>query len=446
MIKHKIKTFVFFVLHRVRQSPRLQKIVNNIGWLFFDNIFRMGISLLVGIWVARYLGPGQYGLLNFALAFLFFFHAMAMMGLHQIVVRDIVKKPECADETLGTAFIMQLAGGITALLLAVFIIARLRPEDDLVKIMVAVLGTLMILRATEVVKYWFESQVLSKYTVWVENISVLASACVKVLLILLSAPLMAFVWVIFAEALLTATGLMIVYSWRGGSLFNWRIRFDRAKSLLTESWPMLLSALAVMILMRVDQVMLGQLIGNEAVGIYSVAVRISEIWYFIPSVIVASVFPAVIAAKKQGENIYYQRLQKLYDLMIAMALGIAVIMTFASDWVIVLLFGHAYEQAGTVLAIHIWGAVFVSFGIAWAKWMVIEGLQLTMLKINLLSLAANIILNYLLIPKYGVTGAAVATAVSYSLGHTIFALFFKDQKKAVTMLFRTFLSFRRVIS
>ncbi|HES59337.1 MAG TPA: flippase [Caldithrix sp.] len=445
MINYKIKAFVSFVLDRIRKSPRLQKIGKNAAWLFFDQILRMGVSLVVGIWVARYLGPEQYGLLNFALAFLFFFQALAMMGLSEIVVRDIVKNPECANETLGTAFTMQLLGGSISLLLAVMTIFWLRPEDGLVKLMVAVLGFGMILRATEVIKYWFTSQVLSKYTVWVENIAVLALACVKVSLILLSAPLMAFVWVIFAEAIMVAVGLMAVYVWRGGSLFSWQVRLDRAKSLFAESWPMLLSVMAVMVLMRVDQVMLGQLIGNEAVGIYSAAIRISEVWYFIPAVIVASVFPAIIESKKQGEDIYYQRLQKLYDLMVVMAVTIAVVITFVSDWLILLLFGQAYEQAGTVLAIHIWGAIFVFFGAAWGKWMVIEGYQSTMFKMHLLSLAANISLNFILIPKYGAMGAAVATAISYSLGHTVFALFFKNQRKAITMLFRTAFFFRRIM-
>ncbi len=120
---------------------------------------------------------------------------------------------------------------------------------------------------------------------------------------------------------MVAVGLTAAYVWRGGSVFKWQVRLNRAKSLFAESWPMLLSVMAVMVLMRVDQVMLGQLIGNEAVGIYSAAVRISEIWYFIPFVIVASVFPAIIETKKQSEDIYYERLQKLYDLMVVMAVA-----------------------------------------------------------------------------------------------------------------------------
>jgi len=427
---YKNKFLPLFNRNNLKQRPRLLKIVENIGWLFFDQILRMGVSLIVGIWVARYLGPAQYGLLNFVIAFLFLFNAISMMGMRDIVVRDIVREPECADRTLGTAFVMQLLGGMASLLLAVVIIAWLRPEDGLVKLMVAVLGSGMILRATEVIKYWFESQVLSKYTVWVENIAVLALACVKAALILLAAPLMAFVWAIFAEAVLVAVGLMAVYAWRSGSFFNWQARLDRAKSLFAESWPMFLSALAVMVLMRVDQIMLGQMIDDEAVGIYAAAVRISELWYFIPAVIVASVFPAIIEAKKQNESFYYKRLQKLYDVLVVLAIGIALPMTFLSDWMILLLFGQAYEQAGTVLAIHIWGAIFVFFGMAWGKWMVIEGFQSTMFKMNLMSLMANISLNFILIPRYGATGAAIATAISYSLGHTVFALFFKNQRKA----------------
>ena len=445
MNKYGIKSALSFLHNSMKQRPNLQKIVENISWLFFDRILRMGVGLIVGVWVARYLGPSQYGLLNFALAFVTLFMAIAMLGINSIVVRDIVKQPACANETLGTALVMQLFGGIAALLLAVVAIAWLRPEDESVKLMVAVLGSVMVFKATEVVKYWFESQVLSKYTVWVENAVFLVVAGVKAAMIILQAPLMAFVWVIFSEAALVAVGLIAVFVWVGGSFFKWQARFDRAKSLLKDSWPMILSGLAILIYMRIDQIMLGQMIGDEEVGIYSAAVRISEVWYFIPAAIVASVFPAIIEAKKQSESLYYQRLQKLYDLMVIMAVGIALPMTFLSDWLIALLFGQAYAKAGTVLAVHIWGAIFVFFGTAWSRWMIIEGFQSTMLKINLMSLVANLLLNLILIPRYGAVGAAIATAISYSLGHTIFALFFKNQKKAVTMMIRTLFSFRRLI-
>jgi O-antigen/teichoic acid export membrane protein len=398
---------------RLHNRLNLQKILINTSWLFADRIISMGVGLLVGVWVARYLGPEQFGLFNYVAAFVALFSAIATLGLNGIVVRDLVKEPKATNATLGTAFVLQLIGGLLAVGMAVIVIGYLRPGDALAKLMVAVLGFVMVFKATEVVKYWFESQVQSKYTVWAENAVFIVIAGIKIVLILSHAPLMAFVWAVLAEAALVALALLCVYARCGSGLRNWQVQIQRAKSLLKDSWPLILSGLAIMVYMRIDQIMLGQMLGDEAVGIYSAAVRISEVWYFVPMAIVASVFPSIIEAKKKSEALYYQRLQWLYDVMVVLALSVAVPMTFLSDWAVSLLFGQAYEQAGAVLAIHIWTAVFVGLSFSSGRWFINEGYTLLALKRNLLGLVVNVILNTYLIPLYGPKGAALATLLSY---------------------------------
>jgi O-antigen/teichoic acid export membrane protein len=103
-----------FVLRRIAHRPELVKIIDNIGWLFFDKTLRMGVGLFVGVWVTRYLGPEQFGLFNFATAFTALFGAVATLGLQGIVVRDIVNDPSCKEETLGTAALLHLIGGTLA--------------------------------------------------------------------------------------------------------------------------------------------------------------------------------------------------------------------------------------------------------------------------------------------------------------------------------------------
>jgi O-antigen/teichoic acid export membrane protein len=406
---------------RIAHQPGLLKILDNIGWLFFDKILRMGVGLLVGVWVARYLGPEQFGLLSFALAFVGLFGAVATLGLQGIVVRDIVRDQSSANETLGTAFVLQLLGGLTAYLLVLAAIYYFRPDDTLAKAIVAILGFTLVLKAGETIKYWFESQVQSKFVVWVENSVFLLIAGVKVVMILAQAPLIAFVWASLAEATLVAATLLTVYSWTRGKLRSWKPSLGRAKTLLRDSWPLILSGMAVMIYMRIDQIMLGQMIGDEAVGIYSAAVRISEVWYFIPMAITASVFPSIIDAKNRSEELYYQRLQKLFDLMVWTSVAIALPMTFLSSTLVVMLFGPAYAHAGTVLAIHIWAAVFVFLGVASSRWFLTENRQILSLQRTLLGAGVNVGLNSLMIPRFGIVGAACATVISYSV-----AVFFSD--------------------
>jgi PST family polysaccharide transporter len=177
----------------------------------------------------------------------------------------------------------------------------------------------------------------------------------------------------------------------------------------------MLSGMAIMVYMRIDQIMLGQIMGDKSVGIYSAAVRISEIVYFIPMSIAASAFPAIIEIKKESEALYYQHLQKLYDIMVVLALVIALPVTFLSDWMVALLFGNAFIEAGPVLAIHVWAGIFVFLGVAGSKWYIVENLQRISLVNSSLGALANIALNFILIPHWGVIGAAWATVVSYAI-------------------------------
>ena len=416
-----------FIYRRIEHRPNLLKIVDNIGWLFFDKILRMGVGLLVGVWVARYLGPEQFGLFSFASAFVGMFGAVAGLGLQSIVVRDIVRDPSCKEETLGTAAVLELLGGSLAYGLVLGCIFWLRPDDTLAKFLVAILGSIMLFRFSDVALYWFESQVLSKYIVWIQNSCFLIFAVIKVGLILSHAPLLAFAWATAAEALLVAVLIFLMLGLRGPKLQQLRFSLLRAKSLLTDSWPLLLSGMAIMVYMKIDQIMLGQMLGDDAVGIYSAAVRISEVWYFIPVMIVASVFPAILEAKKRDEAQYIQRLQRLYDLMVWLSVAIALPMTFVSTPIVVALFGSAYAESGPVLAIHIWASVFVFLGVASSQWFVAESRQILSLQRTLLGAIVNVIMNFILIPSFGPIGAAISTVVAYAI-----AAFLSDAVQAET--------------
>ncbi len=419
---------------RIEQSPNLQKALTNTGWLFGDKILRMGVGLLVGVWIARYLGPEQFGLMNYAMAIVALFGAVASLGLNGIVVRDLVNKPEAANETLGTAFLLQAMGGLFAFWFAVLAISFARPNDNLAKLLVAVLGFVMVFKSTDVVRYWFESQVKSKYVIWMENGIFLALAVVKVGLILMEASLMAFVWAAFVEGVLVAVGLLGVFALRGGALSAWRIRYGRAKGLLKDSWPLILSGLAVMVYMRIDQIMLGQMLGDEAVGIYSAAVRISEVWYFIPMAIAASVFPSIIEAKKQSEDLYCQRIQRLYDLMVLLALAVAIPMTFLSEWIVVFLFGNEYLQAAPILSISIWAGLSVALSAVHGKWLLTEGMQHYALLYTAIGCLVNIVLNMYLIKKYGVVGAAFATVAAQTLPYFLLLLTKKTRQHLIIII------------
>ncbi|MEQ6331737.1 flippase [Pseudomonas chengduensis] len=416
-----------FIRRRLEHRPGALRIIDNISWLFFDKILRMGVGLLVGVWVARYLGPEQFGLLSFAIAFASLFGAFVVLGLPSIVVRDIVRDPGCKEVTLGTAAVLQLMGGFFSYAVILASILWLRSEDPLARTIVAIVGGGLLFKASDVVVYWFESQVQSKYIVWAQNSVFIVFAVIKIFLILKEASITAFAWAVLGEAAIASIFVIFIMNARAFTLKKLEPRWGRAKELLADSWPLLLSSVAVTLYMKVDQIMLALMEGDEAAGIYSAAIRVSEIWYFVPIAICASIFPSMLAMKKNNTKIYYERLQYLFDAMVWLSLSVALVVTFLSSWIVALLFGEAYMASGSVLAIHVWGAVFVFLGVASSQWFLAENLQMLSLQRTILGLIINVLGNIILIPICGASGAALSTVLSQAV-----AAWFSDALQART--------------
>jgi len=398
---------------RLAERPNLLRVLANTGWLFADKVVRMSVGLLVGVWVARYLGPQEFGLLNYAIALVAIFGAVAPLGLNRIVVRDLAKDSESAAVTLGTAFGLQVTGGAFAVGLVILFVHVASPADTTIKLLAALLSIALTLRATDVIKYWFEAEIRSKYTVLVDGFAFFVSSTVKVVLILLHAPLLAFVWAIILETALSALGIAIFYSLKTRALGNWRFRFWRAKELLHQSWPIVLSALAIMVQARADQVMLGSMIGSREVGQYSAAMRLIEAFGFVPTIIVGSIAPIVTRAKQESSDRYRERMIDVYRVMFITFLAVAIpIFLFGRSFTIFLL-GSDYSKAGSLLALFAVRQFFVNFGVARSLYITNENL----FKYGLLSAVVgsilNIVLNYFLIPTYKSDGALLATVISF---------------------------------
>ena len=408
-----IKFLPGFVRTRLDERHNLQKIITNTGWLFADKILRMGVGLFVGVWVARYLGPEQYGILNYALAFVGLFSVLSTLGLDGIVVRELVKYPERQNEILGSTFLLKLSGGCLAFVAVVIVSAMMKPEDTLTRLIIGIVGFSLIVQSFKTIDLWFRSQVASKYTVLSENSSFVLASVTKVALILKRASLLAFVIVNLGQTILSMIGLIFFFKKKGKSLIQWRPAYSVAVSLIKESWPLIFAGLAIAIYMKIDQIMLGEMIGKKAVGTYAAAVRLSEIWYFIPMAIASSVFPAIVKSKQLGEKIYKHRIQKFYDLNATLAYLLSIPITFLAPFIIRTLYGDAYAGAEAIFAIHIWACLFVFLGVARSQYLVNEGL----IKFSFFATAAgaiiNLGLNFILIPLYEGVGAAIATVVSY---------------------------------
>lgn len=429
----------------LKNHQGFMKYAKNSSWLFIEKILRMVVVFFVGVWLVRYLGPEQFGLFSYAQSFVGLFMAVASLGLDGILVRELLKDESRRDQLMGTAFILKFIGAFLVIILLVFAI-QFTDNDTYTNTLIFIIALATFLHSFNVIDFYFQSQVLSKYTVYTRSISLFISSVVKIALILNEATLITFAWIVVLESLMLVVGYIYFYIKQNNfvsgtlsfSLFSWKFNLETAKNLLKDSWPLMFSFMAIAIYVRIDQVMIKEMLDAEAVGQYAAAVKLSEAWYFIPSVIAASLFPAIMNAKKQNKELYYARLQKLYDLMVWMAIAIALPMTFLSDWIVDLVYGSQYSQAGTVLMIHIWTGMFVFLGIAFGQYLIAENFTKKALYRTLLGAVSNISLNYILIPIYGINGAAIATLLGQFIANYAYDFFDKDlhyQLKMKTMSF-----------
>lgn len=382
----------------------------------------MGVGFFVGVWVIRYLGPEQYGTLNFALAFVALFSVLATLGLEGIVVRDIVHDPTCRDETLASAFVLKLIGGGVALIFSVAIIVVIRPKESIYWWLVGIGATATIFQSLDVIDYWYQAEVRSKYTVYARNAAFLIIALIKVMLIIFHAPLVAFAWAGLTEIALASLGLLFICRSQGRSLKPYMATISRARLLLRQSWPLVVSTIFVVILMRTDQVMLGQMRGDKDVGIFSAALALSEVWYFVPLAITSSVFPAMVHAWKMDEKLFYQRLRQLYLLMVWLSLAVAIPLTLFSREIVTVLYGIKYQSTATVLSIHCWTGIFLFLGVVSNMWYLLENLNHYTLYRCIVGATINVGLNLVLIPEFGANGAAISTLVAQSVASYLFDL------------------------
>ena len=404
-------------------SQGFRKYFANTSWLLGERVFRMAISLFVGIYVARYLGPESYGLLSYALSFVWLFSAFLDLAHREIIVRELVKTPEQQKMILGSAILLRFGGAIL-LGIGVAIGLQFVNNDRQTSLMIGIMTLGMTFQSWELIDYYFQSQVQSKYTVWAQTVQIIITSLIKIALIIWKAPLIWFAAVFSFEFVILSALYLLIFFWRAGSFPIRSFKINYLIKLLNNSFPLFLTGMAILIYMKIDQVMLKELAGVQSVGIYAAAVKLCEVWYPLPVLIAGSLYPAIILVKDTNSALYNSRLQKLYTLMVWGAFALAIPITFLADWIIFILYGNDFSDSIIILRIYVWAGIFVFLSVVNNKWMVIENYQKYILLTSLIGMSSNILLNVILIPHYGASGAAFATLISYGFGSYLCLFFF----------------------
>lgn len=400
------------------------KYLKNIAWLFSDTLMRIFSGFIVGIFVARYMGVDNFGLYNYILAVFSVFISLSSLGMNGVVVKELVGSDE-QSTILGSALLLQRIGALSTSILLIFWAVFLNQDkpNDFLLVFFLILPTLLI-QSSNIYKYWFEYKVSSKYTVIAQNLALVVGVFLKLIIIFFNFNYL----YIIAVTIIEQTILTITLRW-SFKKHNPKMRLKISKSvcadLFSKSWPLVLSGLSFVLYVRLDQIMIGEILGVKEVGIFSVAVKLIEVWYFLPAIVVSTLFPALIKLRTESVEKYNQKMQLLYDLVAVVGVGIVIGTVCFADLIIKYTFGVEYIRAADQLKIYSVVCLFYFFNSVSGRWYINEGLQKVALFRNLLGLVIAVILNFLLIPRFGLTGASLSTIISYISSAYLFDLFDK---------------------
>lgn len=403
-----------------------RKYTANMSWLFVGRVANIILSFAVSVVIARHLSPAGFGQINFVISFVSLFGFLATLGSDSIIVRNLVERPADAAKTLGTGLAIKIGGGLIGAISATVAICILSSSFD-ERLFVAVYSTSFIFQCLNIVDLYYQAKVISKRSVFAQLFGSTLSSIIKIFLVIAGAPVL---YIIMAYVLETALiGLLLVVSWVKSHERVGDIHFDSniLKEILKVSWPLMLSTVASVIYARIDQVMIKGLLGNTDLGIYSSAVKLAEGWYFIPGIIVSSLFPALVSARANF-TLYMKRLRWLYILLLVLSVSIAIGTTFLGGWIITLFYGPSYSAGALSLILYTWGGVGVFLGTGISQFLIAEGATRIMFVMTLFGAILNVLLNLALIPLYGINGSAFATFVSY-MSTLVILLFFSTTRR-----------------
>lgn len=421
-------------------ATRFKKYIENASWLIFEKGFSLFVGLVVAISVARYLRSENYGLLNYALSFVSIFSAFSTLGVDQIIVRELAKDPAKKDELLGTGFIIKIAGSFFMIVVMITVMIFM-DHNAFTNILIMIIATAEIFKGFEVINYFFQAQVMSKFVVQIQLVINFLISLSKIGLVLIHAPLIWFGIIVVLGSVLNAGGFIYSYYVREGTPLSWRFKYVFALGLLSESWPLALYGVALNIQARIDQVMLGNMMNNYEVGQYSVALKFIEIFGFVPVVLMNTFMPAITKAKVTDGELYRSRLVNLYRLMFLAFLVIGVPIYLFSKDVIVLLYGSEFEAAGYLLSLFSLRLFFSNMGVGKSVFIVNESLFKYSLLTVITGAMANISLNYLLIPLYGPRGAVIASMLSFTISIFLLDSFFERTRFNQKLMLQGIFSF-----
>ena len=412
------------------------------GWLLGGKIVNMILSFFVSLATARYLGPDNFGSINYVAAYVSFFSSITSLGLSVIVIKEISMGKEDDNEVIWTGILMRFLTAVFSTI-AVIALVSITDKSDPLMVKIAILESIAILAsAFDTFMYWFQGKLLGKYTSIASVVAYIGMSLYRIYLLANNADILWFAFATSVDTLLLSLILMLCYVRENG--FHPKASVRLGKSLMKQSYHYMISGLIAILYSKIDQIMLKQMLDTYSVGLYTAALTIAGLWGMIPSAFIQSVSPILYKNAEENRGMFYKRLRQSYAgiwlLNICWSLGVSIF----SYWVIYLLYGKAYLGARGALVIVVWYTGITSIGSLTQVYLATENKNKYVNYFALAGLVTDVVLNALLIPKMGILGAAIATLITYTVIHIVMPLAIKDTRDAGRLIIQGML-FRDVL-
>ena len=407
--------------------------VKNAGWLIGGKIIQMLVNFAVGILTARFLGPSNMGIIGYAGAYTAFFMSLCNLGINSVLVKEFVDNPENEGTTIGTTLFLRIISSTLSALVIICIVCFINANEPVTIAVVALSSIGLLFNVFETFNYWFQAHLLSKFTAIAVLCGYLITSIYKIILLFLGAKVTFFALATSLDYICVAIFIVIAYYKCGGKKL--KVSLYHGKEILSKSKHFILPSLMVSIYGQTDKIMLKQMINEAEVGYYSTAVSICSVWCFVLTAIIDSVYPSIMRANGKDEELFKLRNKQLYAFVFYCSLTVSIIFQIIAPFAIKFLYGNAYIGAINPLRIITWYTAFSYLGVARNAWIVAKNKQKYLTKLYALAAICNVVLNFILIPRFGANGAAVASLSAQLLTSIIIPFFIKPlRENSILML------------
>lgn len=408
------------------------RVMQNASWMIIGRVYQMGLAFVVGLLTARYLGPSNYGLINYAASFSSFFSTFCVLGINSIIVKNFIDHPSEEGKTIGSAIGIRIISSFCSVVLMLTATFFLDRGEKTTHIVVLLLGLGMMPQVFDILNYWFQAKLQSKYATIASSVGYTVMMAYKITLLILKKNVIWFAASSSIEYLVIAVCLYYNYKKHKGPTlsFSW----EKVKELLNSSHHFILVSLMISIYGSTDKLMLKQMMSETEVGFYSTAVALCGVWCFVLAAINDSMYPVILQAFDSDIKLFERKCKQLYAIMFYASISVSLIYTIFAKYMVVILYGAEYLPAVAPVRIVTWYIAFSYLGDARNVWVISYNCQKYLKFLYIDSAITNVILNYLLIPVLGTSGAALASVITQISTIMVFPLFIHDMRPNVKLM------------